>query len=87
MSLRTAAFSWSPVERALTYRVELSARPDFTDLLAREEIAGTAWWPDFLFLPFRVPGLWWRVTAVDRTGFEGLPSEGRMLTFPAGVGP
>jgi len=86
-SLRAAAFSWAPVDRALTYRVEISARPDFTELLAREELTDTTWRPEYLFLPFRVPGLWWRVTAVDRTGFEGLPAEARALAFPAGVGP
>lgn len=85
--LRRAAFTWTPVERALAYRVELSPREDFGELLVAEQVPDPSWRPEVLFLPFRVPGLWWRVASVDRTGFVGIPSEGRALAFPAEVGP
>jgi len=85
--LRRPDFEWTAVERALGYRVEFSSTPDFSEMVLVEEADGSPWGPDVLFLPFRVPGLWWRVVAFDRTGFVGIPSEGRYLAFPVGVGP
>jgi hypothetical protein len=43
--------------------------------------------PDLLFLPYRVRGYWWRVSAFDRVGFVGAPSDPHRLLVPAGVGP
>ncbi len=86
-SLRRPEFRWTEVDRALGYRVEFATVPDFTELVLVEEVPTTSWSPDVLFLPFRVSGLWWRITAFDRTGFGGLPSEGRYLALPAEIGP
>lgn len=86
-TLRTPTFAWTPVDRALGYRVEISASPVFDQVVLAEESARPTWTPEMLLLPFRVPGLWWRVAAIDRTGFIGLPSDARQLGFPPGVGP
>ncbi len=85
--LRVPEFSWTPVERALGYRVEIALTPSFNDTVLVEESASPVWAPEYLMLPFRVPGLWWRVASIDRTGFIGVPSDPRRLDFPAGVGP
>jgi len=83
--LNAPDFSWTPVDRALGYRVELAADAEFTRLVRRAEIGRPAWHPTTLFLPYRVPELFWRVVAFDRLGFEGIPSEGRRLRFPRGI--
>jgi len=85
--LRRPEFVWTPVERALGYQVEFSSAEDFSELVYVEEVADVQWEPDVLFMPFRVPGLWWRVAAFDRTGFVGLPSESRFLALPPEIGP
>ena len=87
VALRRPEFTWGRVERALTYNVEIATDPAFSESVIREPIAGVLWEPDTLFVPYRVPGLWWRVTAVDRVDFEGLPCDPRALLFPTGVGP
>lgn len=86
-ALRNPAFSWSAVERALGYRVEVAISPDFADLVVVQDVPGVEWFPEWLLLPFRVPGVWWRVSSFDRTGFLGIPSDGRGFLFPPGVGP
>lgn len=80
-------FSWRPVETALGYRVELSTDEHFLEILSIEEVADPSWMPDLLFLPYRVRGYWWRVSAFDRVGFVGAPSDPHRLLVPAGVGP
>lgn len=85
--LRFADFSWTAVDRALGYRVELSTSPAFDEVVVTQDVGPNAWAPDVLLLPFRVPGIWWRVSAFDRTGFLGIPSESRHSEFPTGVGP
>lgn len=85
--LRRPDFAWVPVDRALGYRLEVAVAPDFSDVVRLEDVQGTEWLPDRLFLPFRVPGLWWRVASIDRTGFVGVPSEARSLAVPEGLGP
>ncbi len=85
--LRRPDFRWATVERALGYRIEIAASPDFSDIVFSEDVGAPPWRPDTLFLPFRGAGLWWRVAAFDRTGFLGLPSAPRRLTLPPGVGP
>jgi hypothetical protein len=85
--LRFADFSWTAVDRALGYRVELSTSPAFDEVVVTQDVGPNAWAPEVLLLPYRVPGIWWRVAAFDRTGFLGLPSESRHSEFPVGVGP
>jgi len=86
-ALRRPDFTWEPVERALGYRVEIASNPDFTHVVVAEEVATPSWNPELLFVPYRVEGLWWRVSSFDRTGFLGIPSVPRQLAFPVGVGP
>lgn len=85
--LRVPDFTWTPVEQALGYKIEFSATGDFSDLVVVDYVPGSPYEPERFALPYRVPGLHWRVTSYDRLGFEGLPSEGHELHFPAGVGP
>lgn len=85
--LRRAELRWTPVERALSYQVELSVTEDFRELTLIDRADDRRYAPAALSLPYRVPGLHWRVSPVDRTGFIGLPSEGRPLALPRGIGP
>ncbi|MBL8618680.1 MAG: hypothetical protein JNM72_23910 [Deltaproteobacteria bacterium] len=85
--LRRPELVWAPVERALSYQVELATSADFRSLALVVHRDEARFAPTVLALPYRVPGLWWRVSPVDRTGFIGLPSDGRPLRPPAGVGP
>lgn len=85
--LRLAEFAWRPVDGGYGYRVEVAVSPDFGELVAVEDVAGPEWRPDALMLPFRVAGWWWRVSPYDGLGFLGVPTEGRSLAFPVGVGP
>ena len=85
--LRRPDFAWSPVQEALGYRIEIASSSDFSELLLVQDVGAPEWKPELLLMPFRVPGLWWRVTSFDRTGFLGLPSESSALSFPAGMGP
>ena len=78
-------FAWTPVERALGYRVELATDPEFTRLVRRVEVGRASWTPSQLFLPYLIPALHWRVVSFDRLGFEGIPSKARELRFPRGV--
>lgn len=78
-------FAWTPVERALGYRVELATDAEFTRLVRRVEVGRASWSPSQLFLPYLVPELHWRVVSFDRLGFEGIPSPARELRFPRGV--
>lgn len=80
-------FTWVGVDGALGYRVELAAAPDFSDTLRIEDVPSASWVPDRLFLPYRVPGIWWRVSSIDRVGFVGAPSQVRELTIPEAIGP
>lgn len=85
-SLHRPDFAWTPVNRALGYQVQIGGSADFSDLLLMEPVDQALWEPERLFLPTRVPGLWWRVASVDRTGFIGRWSEPRLLAVPAGLG-
>ncbi len=86
-ALRRPDFTWEPVDRALGYRVEIATSADFTHVVTTREVADPEWHPELLYVPYRVDGLYWRVSSFDRTGFLGIPSVPRQLTFPAGVGP
>ena len=85
--LRRPAFSWMAQESMLGYRLEIAVSRDFSEVVLMETVPSNEWTPPVLFLPYRVSGLWWRVSAVDRLGFLGIPSEARQLTLPLGVGP
>jgi len=85
--LKRPDFVWRGVDDALGYRVEVSTTPDFSELVVVEDVTDMAWYPEVFFVPFRAPGLWWRVSSFDRTGFMGVPSDPRMLQFPTGMGP
>lgn len=85
--LRWPDFQWQPVQRSLGYRVQISTSPDFSEVVHQVEVPYPAWRPDYLLLPYRVPGYWWRVSPLDRFGFEGVPSTPRLLAVPTGVGP
>lgn len=78
-------FTWTPVERALGYRVQISSTPDFARILHQEDVPYPEWRPDFLMLPVDVSALWWRVTSFDRLGFESPPSSPRRLRLPEEV--
>ena len=85
--LRWPDFHWQSVSRALGYRVQIATGPEFNEIVAQVDVPFPEWEPDYLLLPYRVAGYWWRVTPLDRFGFEGTPSNGRRLRVPAGVGP
>lgn len=85
--LRHADFAWSSAELALGYRFELSTDAAFSTLLRQEDVPGTVFSPELLFLPVREPQLYWRVASFDRMGFLGLPTEARSVMLPKGVSP
>ena len=70
----------------LGYRVEVSLSPAFDELVVVEDVARPSWTPEMLVIPYRVPGMWWRISSFDRTGFLGLPGDPRHLVHPAGTG-
>jgi hypothetical protein len=84
--LRRTDFHWSPVDRALGYRVQVAATPQFDELVHQTEVALPRWQPDLLLLPTDLQVLYWRVTALDRFGFEGQPSSAWRIALP-GEGP
>lgn len=84
-ALRRPDFSWRSVPENLGYLVEVSATPRFDNIVLAEEVPDPPWLPGSLLVPYRVPGLWWRVTAYDSLGFLGLPSAARGLQVPAGL--
>jgi hypothetical protein len=83
--LRRPDFAWDATERALGYRIELASDPAFADIVSAEDVGARAWRPDRLFLPGGP--VWWRVSAFDRTGFLGVPAEGRLLLPPSELAP
>lgn len=85
--LRWPEFRWQTVPRALGYRLQIATSPDFAEVVHSVDVPFAEWQPDFLMLPFRVEGYWWRVSPLDRFGFEGVPSAPRRLAVPEGVGP
>lgn len=85
--LRWPEFRWQTVPRALGYRLQIATSPDFSEVVHSVDVPFAEWQPDFLMLPFRVEGYWWRVSPLDRFGFEGVPGASRRLVVPAGVGP
>lgn len=86
-ALRWPDFRWAAVPRALGYRVQVSTSPDFAEIVHQVDVPFPEWMPDFLLLPTTAPAYWWRITPLDRFGFEGVPSVGRKLSVPAEVAP
>lgn len=84
--LRTPDFAWTAVDGALGYRLQVAITPDFSDVVFATESPSPEYQADRLFLPYRVSGLWWRVTSFDLTGFEGAASAPRRVEFPEGIG-
>ncbi len=84
--LRRPDFSWEAVPYATGYRVELAANAEFTDIVEAIDLADAFWFPDLLFSPTRIPGLWWRIAAYDRFGFLGVPTDAWRINLPGGVG-
>lgn len=79
-------FAWTPVPRALGYRIELAQGPEMIRLIRRTEVGPPAWAPTQLFLPYDRSTLYWQLVPFDRLGFEGMPSEPRAVRFPRGIG-
>lgn len=84
--LRRPDFRWQPDPKALEYRVELATDPGFREMVQVEVSGLPQWQPARLMLPARMHELFWRVAPVDRLGFQGVPSQGRVLGLPSGVG-
>ncbi|TNE91706.1 MAG: LysM domain-containing protein [Deltaproteobacteria bacterium] len=80
--LRRHDFGWTEVNRALGYRVEISATPDFSDLVFVEDVPQATWLPDRLALPRPARAWWWRVSTFDRLGYLGIPSDGQQVLEP-----
>jgi hypothetical protein len=83
--LRRPEFTWMPVDRALGDRIEVAVRADFSDIALVEDVDEARWAPDTLFLPTATEGLWWRISAFDRTGFQGVASSPREALLPPGI--
>jgi hypothetical protein len=84
---RRPDFYWSPVDRALGYRLELASDADFQSLLMVRDVPGSPWLPDYLMLPYQLERLYWRVSSYDRNGYYGVPSGAHRLNFPEGMRP
>lgn len=75
-------FAWSAVDNIIGYSVEIATVPDFTDIVWKQRVSLELWEPRALVLPQAPGGLYWRVTAFDRAGFEGPPSETWWVSLP-----
>ena len=81
-------FSWTPDDDALGWRLEIATERDFLRLVYQQDVSEPYHAPDLLMLPFRSSGgLWWRVSAVDRFGFLGVPTAPGPIALPDEVGP
>ncbi len=86
-AFRRPDFYWTPVDRAMGYRLELASDGDFQSLLVVRDVPSSPWLPDYLMLPYRVERMYWRIISYDRNGYYGVPSEARRLNFPEGMRP
>lgn len=74
---------WSGDEEAMGYFVTMAVDAGFLEVVHRRWVPGAErYLPELIHLPNSAAGYWWLVTAVDRTGLEGLPSELRKLRSP-----
>lgn len=78
--LRRPVFTWTPSPDAFGYQMTVAAHPDHQEVLYQEPMAEPIHAPSQLLLP-NTP-LWWRVTPIDRLGFQGIPSPPRPLLPP-----
>lgn len=86
--LARATFQWEARPDAFGYLVSIAGDAAFTRVLYQEPVVETICAPSLLLLPLRNPeGLFWRVEAVDRFGFVGLPTLARPIGLPSGVMP
>lgn len=83
--LRIPEFDWTEVPGAAYYQLELALDPEFRDVVVLQTVPETEWFPAGLLLPTDQPGLYWRVTPMDRFGFLGKPSAAHYAAFPPGV--
>ncbi|MDG1481641.1 MAG: LysM peptidoglycan-binding domain-containing protein [Myxococcota bacterium] len=84
--LRRPDFTWTPVARAPMYLIEVATNPEFSQIIRAVEVVQPEWSPEVLLSPYRVEGLWWRVSPIDRIGFVGQSSVAYKLSFPVGTG-
>lgn len=74
---------WSGPEVAVGYFVTVALDRSFLEVVHRKYVqAAERYAPRMMTLPATREALWWRVTAVDRVGLEGLPSDRRSLLGP-----
>jgi hypothetical protein len=83
--LRIPEFDWTEVPGAAFYQLELALDPEFRDVVLMQTVPDTEWFPGGLLLPTDQPGVYWRVTPMDRFGFLGNPSGAHYAAFPPGV--
>jgi len=83
-ALRRPAFSWTDAPEAFGYQLQISATPDFVDLVYVDDAPDNTYQPSLLLLPWPDAGrLYWRVSSYDRRGFLGIPSRPRAVRLPA----
>ena len=76
------SFAWQPIEGARDYTVEICRDASCGSLVEREvAVADASWQPEGL----PVEKLFWRVTAVSRTGLDGYPSDAVPFEILTGV--
>ena len=70
---------WRAVPKAASYRLEVATKPDFSDLVLREEIPADV----LAFRAERIPpgDYWLRVRAIDTEDFLGLAAETRAVSI------
>ena len=84
--LKRLAFTWAEAPEAFAYRIEMATSTGFTQVLYIEDLGTTFYKPGLLQLPTDgSETVYWRVSAFDRLGFLGLPSEPWSFTLPEAV--
>lgn len=68
-------FVWRPTGTPSSYRLEVAGDDNFHQMLYTAEATESTWAPAMGSLPLGV--FYWRVTALDAGGFEGIPSATR----------
>ncbi|MEN0060849.1 MAG: hypothetical protein AAGA48_01805 [Myxococcota bacterium] len=86
--LRRVQFRWTPNAEAFGYRVTLSGDAAGNGILHARALTTPVYAPELLLLPV-APGepVWWRVAALDRLGFLGIPTPTRPFGLPWGGTP
>jgi hypothetical protein len=79
-------FTWSPVESAVRYHLELAADGEFKQLVDETWVSGTDAELISLSIDSLQPGTYfWRVAAVDADGYESAWSTDRYFVYPLRV--